>query len=167
MWSPLVTDNYLEKLWDRIVRFKFRCIFCRFWSLDFQKRKCEKKRISSRSWQSCWLKVLAIEVIADWRSWQSENAVLPWQGRNSSGSCFAVQGGSCFAVQGVVLQFRELFCWDHRDKVKKQILISSLQNMMMIDEADDAMVFGNQSPKRKVPEAPASPGPGRKRKPGE
>ena len=39
--------------------------------------------------------------------------------------------------------------------------------MMMIDEADDAMVFGNQSPKRKVPEAPASPGPGRKRKPGE
>ena len=75
--------------------------------------------------------------------------------------------GSCFAVQGVVLQFRELFCQDHRDKVKKQILISSLQNMMMIDEADDAMVFGNQSPKRKVPEAPASPGPGRKRKPGE
>ncbi|KAK7499193.1 hypothetical protein BaRGS_00009453 [Batillaria attramentaria] len=39
------------------------------------------------------------------------------------------------------------------------------QNMLMIDEAEDAVVFGNQSPKRKTSES-MSPGPGRKRKPG-
>ncbi|XP_076454047.1 integrator complex subunit 6-like isoform X2 [Babylonia areolata] len=36
---------------------------------------------------------------------------------------------------------------------------------MMVDEAEDAL-FGNQSLKRKTQEAPASPGPDRKRKPG-
>ena len=40
------------------------------------------------------------------------------------------------------------------------------QNVMMIDEAEDALVFGNQSPKRKAQEVPQSPGPDRKRKPG-
>ena len=108
------------------VCFKFRCIFTWFRSLDFQKRKCEKKGsllglgnlVHWRSWQSkvlliegldnqslgsqsyCWLKVLAVKGLVNDRSWQSKNAVLPWQCRNSAGS---------FAVQGVVLQFRE-FC---------------------------------------------------------
>lgn len=39
------------------------------------------------------------------------------------------------------------------------------QNMLMIDEAEDAVVFNTQSPKRKSSES-MSPGPGRKRKPG-
>ncbi|PVD18932.1 hypothetical protein C0Q70_21491 [Pomacea canaliculata] len=40
------------------------------------------------------------------------------------------------------------------------------QNMLMIDEAEDAVVFGNQSPKRKIVDSQTSLGPGRKRKPG-